>query len=544
LPPDPVPWDAPSRFGATGRFARMALRRLARPLEIRQRAREEQLFTVVQRLEARVLELENRRWVDLTAEGHQVGWAAGTLGLRIDELDRRVGRATALANAGLDELGLFPGRRVVRRFGEQTCRRAICSLAVGPFIDLLAISASSYSAYARRWGWDLVLSTENLAHGRPPAWAKVPFIRELLDDYEWILWIDSDAVFVDLEADIGAEQEPCSDLYLVEHRWGSPPQTPPNTGVLMIRSSDWSRELLDAMWDREALIDHVWWENAALMELLGYSLSPARLQEPTALMSKVKFLDLAWNTLWIDSVPKPRINHYAGLAIEQRREHILTDVAALRDGRPTRPLGHWHDSASRDHDAAWVLVRSVRSRKQLPELFNALGLTRRGAEIGVCKGEFSELVLSRWRGEQLVSIDPWQPDDPGVYQDIANVSADQHERFFGEAQGRLSAFGQRSQIWRLSSAQAAAQLEPGSLDFVYLDARHDEESVTRDLALWWPRIRVGGVLAGHDYLDGELPEGKFGVKSAVDKFFGAIGQPIHVASDDQPWPSWMVLRAS
>jgi hypothetical protein len=516
----------------------MALRRVARPLEVRLRAREEELFAAVQVLEARVLELEQRRRADLTAEGYEVGSAASELGRRIDELERRTRRATELASSGVDGLGLFPGRRVVKRFSRQTGGRAICSLAVGSFVDLLAISASSYFAYARRWGWDLVLSTEDLAHGRPLAWAKVPFIRELLDDYEWILWIDADAVFVDLDADIGAEQEPDKDLYLVEHRYGNPPETPPNTGVLMLRSSDWSRELLDAMWDREALIDHVWWENAALMELLGYSLSPARLQRPTALMSKVKFLNPAWNSLSLDSPSEPRINHYAALPLEERRERIMDDVAALQGRRNTRSPYLKDDSESR----ALARVRSLRSREQLPELLNALGLTHLGAEIGVFKGEFSEILLRRWRGEQLLSIDPWRPDDPAVYRDIANVSADEYERFLGETRGRLAAFGGRSQIWRLSSAAAAAHVELGSLDFVYLDARHDKESVMEDLELWWPRTCVGGVLAGHDYLDGELPEGRFGVKSAVDGFFKSTGHPVHATTDDDPWPSWVVLR--
>jgi predicted O-methyltransferase YrrM len=143
-----------------------------------------------------------------------------------------------------------------------------------------------------------------------------------------------------------------------------------------------------------------------------------------------------------------------------------------------------------------------------------------------------------------LSVDPWQPDSQAVYRDIANVSADEYERFLGETRGRLAAFGARAQIWRLSGVDAASHIEAGSLDFVYLDARHDKESVACDLELWWPKVRVGGVLAGHDYLDGELPEGTFGVKSAVDSFFGTTGYRVHTTTDDQPWPSWIVLRTS
>ncbi len=61
-----------------------------------------------------------------------------------------------------------------------------------------------------------------------------------------------------------------------------------------------------------------------------------------------------------------------------------------------------------------------------------------------------------------------------------------------------------------------------SLDFVYLDARHDFQGVFSDLIAWWPKLRIGGVIAGHDYCDGELPEGDFFVQTAVQSFLGTI----------------------
>lgn len=38
-----------------------------------------------------------------------------------------------------------------------------------------------------------------------------------------------------------------------------------------------------------------------------------------------------------------------------------------------------------------------------------------------------------------------------------------------------------------------------SLQFVYIDASHDYSSVLTDLASWWPKIRLGGWMAGHDF---------------------------------------------
>ena len=39
-----------------------------------------------------------------------------------------------------------------------------------------------------------------------------------------------------------------------------------------------------------------------------------------------------------------------------------------------------------------------------------------------------------------------------------------------------------------------------SLDFVYIDARHDYCAMTEDLLAYWPLVAPGGILAGHDYM--------------------------------------------
>lgn len=79
-----------------------------------------------------------------------------------------------------------------------------------------------------------------------------------------------------------------------------------------------------------------------------------------------------------------------------------------------------------------------------------------------------------------------------------------------------------------------------SLDFVYLDARHDYESVVEDLEAWFDKVRPGGILAGHDYLDGVHPAGVFGVKTAVDEFFAKRGIPVYATCHDEPWRSWVI----
>ncbi len=61
-----------------------------------------------------------------------------------------------------------------------------------------------------------------------------------------------------------------------------------------------------------------------------------------------------------------------------------------------------------------------------------------------------------------------------------------------------------------------------------------------DLEAWFPKVRPGGVLAGHDYLDGTFDGTEYGVKTAVDAFFGARGITVHRTRESPPrYPSWL-----
>jgi predicted O-methyltransferase YrrM len=92
----------------------------------------------------------------------------------------------------------------------------------------------------------------------------------------------------------------------------------------------------------------------------------------------------------------------------------------------------------------------------------------------------------------------------------------------------------------MTSEEAAEAFEARSLDFVYIDAQHHYEAVKRDIALWWPKVKPGGILAGHDYLDGTREQSEFGVKSAVDEFVEEHDLSLRI-SNEPSWRSWFVF---
>jgi predicted O-methyltransferase YrrM len=65
----------------------------------------------------------------------------------------------------------------------------------------------------------------------------------------------------------------------------------------------------------------------------------------------------------------------------------------------------------------------------------------------------------------------------------------------------------------MESVKASALYTDGSLDFVFIDAEHKYEFVMMDIISWLPKVKQGGVIAGHDY-------GWEGVTRAINEVFG------------------------
>ena len=321
---------------------------------------------------------------------------------------------------------------------------------------------------------------------------------------------------------------------MVEHTWLG--QYTANSGVMLTRSSDWSRAFLDQVWALDRYSEHPWRENAAVLDLLGYGLDPARQVRPTSWLRLTKLIDPRWNSIELARVDRPAIVQRGFYDTPTRARQVTGDLVCALGGADPLTAG-WDRPARRI-----TSVADVARREEIPLLLNALELTGTGIEVGVRKGHYSEHLLEHWRGERLVSVDPWRAAPADDYVDISNVEQDAHDVNRMETASRLARFGDRSALWRSAGEDAAKEIAFESLDFVYLDARHDAASVTDDLRSWWPLVRPGGLIAGHGYVDGTLPEGVFGVRPAVDAFFANLDIDVHVTTDDAPWLSWLVRK--
>jgi predicted O-methyltransferase YrrM len=136
----------------------------------------------------------------------------------------------------------------------------------------------------------------------------------------------------------------------------------------------------------------------------------------------------------------------------------------------------------------------------------------RAVEVGSFKGVSSEILAMHFA--DLTCIDTWP-----------------RKRIFDSFCKRMSVY--KNVRWmHMDGFDGSKSVSDKSLDFVYIDADHRFMPVMIDILTWRPKLRIGGVIAGHDY--GREGESLEGVTLAVNKIFG---KPDKVYPDS----SWMIL---
>jgi galactosyl transferase GMA12/MNN10 family len=203
--------------------------------------------------------------------------------------------------------------------------RALVTFALGEHGRLLELSLPRFAEYADRHGYELHVRPPRLVI-RPPSWLKVAALLDALNHHEEALWIDADVVIVDGELDL-ADEVPEHDLQaLVRHR--TPDGEVPNAGVWFVRQA--MRPVLVRIWRMDRYLDHPWWEQAALLDLLGYRhrRRPVELAEPTELYRRTHWLGLEWNSHeQNDRHPSPRFAHATCGSVDWR-EQVMRDYLA------------------------------------------------------------------------------------------------------------------------------------------------------------------------------------------------------------------------
>ena len=141
-----------------------------------------------------------------------------------------------------------------------------------------------------------------------------------------------------------------------------------------------------------------------------------------------------------------------------------------------------------------ALMRPEGQLKALHALYawaNESGANGSAVEVGTFSGENAVVMAQYFKS--VVTVDPWangyDKDDHASNADMAEVEKKYFER--------IKDLKNISHL-KLTSLEGAKEFKDESLDFVYLDGDHQTDAVVADIDAWKPKVRKGGILAGHD----------------------------------------------
>jgi hypothetical protein len=145
--------------------------------------------------------------------------------------------------------------------------------------------------------------------------------------------------------------------------------------------------------------------------------------------------------------------------------------------------------------------------KQVPGFFSFqlvydLGLSKipndgKWVEVGAWQGQsLSYAVVESLKKEKNVEfycVDIWTLLDRHITDEITN-DQDLYNTFIKN----IEPIKDYINIIKESSATASRHFQDNSLDFVMIDADHSYEAVKKDMEVWWPKVKPGGMMVGDD----------------------------------------------
>jgi hypothetical protein len=152
-----------------------------------------------------------------------------------------------------------------------------------------------------------------------------------------------------------------------------------------------------------------------------------------------------------------------------------------------------------------------------------------GVEIGTLYGENAKSILKNLDIYKLYLIDPYR-----IYSGYAeNPEKHTDDAMFLKAKNNLKAYSNKVVFVRKMSEDAIMDV-PDHVDFVYIDGNHAYEYVKKDIQLYFPKLKAGGVIGGDDFC-ASFP----GVAMAVLEFVASAQLQLQGLNKD-----WWVQRRS
>jgi hypothetical protein len=192
-----------------------------------------------------------------------------------------------------------------------------------------------------------------------------------------------------------------------------------------------------------------------------------------------------------------------------------------------------------------MVKETISTRYDIYRFVRRIGANARIVELGVFKGRNFAKMVSHARPVHAVGIDLWERTEVNRWwsQEVFDLY---YHQLLDAKPAMERRTGTKIDYVKGDCHAVVSQFRDGYFDFVYIDSDHRYEYVKRDIDDWWEKLRPGGVMAGHDYVERTSSHGPddwmWGVIAAVNEFACANNVPwLHVTTRDS-YPSWMFVK--
>lgn len=175
--------------------------------------------------------------------------------------------------------------------------------------------------YCLKNNMDIIKSDVKSYKNRTSHWERLPLIMKYLPNYDYIIWIDADAIFYDDSPNIKhiINQHLDKDFIFSMDR---PPLTNINTGVFIVKNTEYSRSFLKK-WGYDEEIYKMnpypgWFDQGSFIYMYDNNLLEIQNHSHICDFNVLQSFDL------VESNPRPIIFHAAGYKYKEK--HQLIDL--------------------------------------------------------------------------------------------------------------------------------------------------------------------------------------------------------------------------
>ena len=190
----------------------------------------------------------------------------------------------------------------------------------------------------------------------------------------------------------------------------------------------------------------------------------------------------------------------------------------------------------------WNTLKTVTNKDHLNKYLECLQ-SPTICEVGVRVADNFKSMLTP-NVEKAVAVDIWTDTGNSAQNDWLSPQKELDNQYCHVF--RMYFNNPKVKIIREFSAKAAEFFEDETFDFVYIDADHSYEGCLEDIKSWYPKVKSGGVIGGHDYVEHVNGFGvKFGVLEAVAKFRrdnNISDSRFHATNQEEHFASWFIYK--